>query len=50
VVENKLLLRQLPDEFRANRQLVVEALEVFNQRGETVLACEHLLPAERRKV
>jgi acyl dehydratase len=26
----------------------VERLEVGNQRGETVLACEHLLLVERR--
>jgi acyl dehydratase len=25
--------------------IVVELCEVLNQRGETVLACEHLLPA-----
>jgi acyl dehydratase len=28
--------------------VVVKALEVFNQRGETVLACEHLLLMKRR--
>lgn len=28
--------------------MVVELCQVFNQRGETVLACEHLLMAERR--
>jgi acyl dehydratase len=27
---------------------IVEACEVLNQRGETVLACEHLLIANRR--
>jgi acyl dehydratase len=27
---------------------VVEALEVINQRGETVLVAEHLLLVERR--
>ena len=27
--------------------MVVEALAVFNQRGETVLACEHLLLVKR---
>ena len=26
----------------------VKALEVFNQRGESVLACEHLLLVKRR--
>ena len=29
---------------------VVERLEATNQRGETVLACDHLLLAERREV
>jgi acyl dehydratase len=29
--------------------IVVELCEVFNQRGETVLACEHLLMVKRRK-
>jgi acyl dehydratase len=28
--------------------VVVEALEIFNQCGETVLACEHLLLVKRR--
>jgi acyl dehydratase len=28
--------------------VVVEALELFNQRGEPVLACEHLLLVKRR--
>jgi acyl dehydratase len=28
--------------------IVVELCQVFNQRGETVLACEHLLMVERR--
>jgi acyl dehydratase len=27
---------------------VVELCEVFNQRNETVLACEHLLMVERK--
>lgn len=29
--------------------IVVELVEVFNQRGETVLACEHLLLVNRNK-
>ncbi|WP_019533232.1 MaoC/PaaZ C-terminal domain-containing protein [Paenibacillus ginsengihumi] len=29
--------------------IVVELVEVFNQRGETVLACEHLLLVNRSK-
>ena len=28
--------------------MVVELCQVFNQRGEAVLACEHLLMAEKR--
>ena len=28
--------------------VVVELCEAFNQRGEVVLACEHLLMVERR--
>ncbi len=30
--------------------IVVERCEVFNQHGETVLACEHLLLVKRREV
>jgi acyl dehydratase len=33
---------------RPDHGLVVERLEVINQRGETVLACDHLLLARRR--
>ena len=33
---------------RAGYGIVVEACEVFNQRGETVLVCEHLLLVEKR--
>jgi acyl dehydratase len=33
---------------RADHGIVVERLEVFNQRQEIVLACEHLLLAMRR--
>ena len=33
---------------RAGHGVVVEAVEVMNQRGETVLACEHLYIVERR--
>jgi acyl dehydratase len=32
-----------------NQGFVVEKCEVLNQRGETVLACEHLLMVEIRK-
>jgi acyl dehydratase len=33
---------------RATHGYVVEAIEVTNQRGETVLVCEHLYLVERR--
>jgi acyl dehydratase len=33
---------------RATHGYVVEAIEVTNQRGETVLVCEHLYLTERR--
>jgi acyl dehydratase len=35
---------------RAEHGIVVEALEVANQRGETVLVCEHLYLVQRRAV
>jgi acyl dehydratase len=34
---------------RPTHGIVVERLEVVNQRGETVLACDHLLLVERRE-
>lgn len=37
-----------PDPRRSTHGIVVEALEVRNQRNETVLVAEHLLLAERR--
>jgi acyl dehydratase len=36
------------DAKRPAHGIVVEALEVVNQRGETVLVAEHLLLVERR--
>jgi acyl dehydratase len=33
---------------KLDRGMVVKALEVFNQRGEPVLVCEHLLLVKRR--
>jgi acyl dehydratase len=38
------------DPKRPQQGIVVEACEVINQRGETVLACEHVLIVERRDV
>jgi acyl dehydratase len=36
------------DPKRPNHGIVVEACQVINQKGETVLVCEHLLLVERR--
>jgi acyl dehydratase len=36
------------DHKRPTHGIVVEKLEVANQRGETVMVCEHLLLVERR--
>jgi len=33
---------------RPDHGLVVEAVEIMNQHGQTVLACEHLLVVQRR--
>ena len=37
-----------PDPKRPGHGRVVERCEVVNQRGETVMACDHVLLAERR--
>jgi monoamine oxidase len=37
-----------PDPKRPQYGRVVEKIEVLNQRGETVLACEHILLVEKR--
>lgn len=37
------------DHKRPHLGFVVERLEVFNQRQETVLVCDHLLLVERRE-
>jgi acyl dehydratase len=34
---------------RTDHGVVVEGVEVINQRNETVLACEHLLMARKRQ-
>jgi acyl dehydratase len=36
------------DPKRPAHGIVVETLQAINQRGETILACEHLLLVERR--
>ena len=38
------------DHKRPDHGVVVERLEVINQHGDTVLACDHLLLAKRRDV
>ncbi len=43
-----LIKEKRDDAKRSTHGIVVEALEVINQRGETVLVAEHLLLAERR--
>ncbi|MFT3784890.1 MAG: MaoC/PaaZ C-terminal domain-containing protein [Tepidisphaeraceae bacterium] len=42
--------RKEDDPKRPSHGKVIEKLEVINQRGECVLACEHVLLVERRKV
>lgn len=37
-----------PDPKRPDKGKVTETCRIINQRGETVLACDHLLLAERR--
>jgi acyl dehydratase len=39
-----------PDEKRAEFGRIVEAVRVMNQRGEVVLACQHIYLAQRREV
>jgi acyl dehydratase len=36
-------------EKRDDKSIVVESLEAINQRGETVMACEHLLKVKRNE-
>jgi acyl dehydratase len=45
----RVSIKELRDDAkRPKHGIVVEALEVINQRGETVLVAEHLLLVERR--
>ena len=43
----RVTIKEKRDHKQPDHGVVVEALEVFNQRGETVLACEHLLLMKR---
>src|SRR2546428_5793592 len=42
------LKKKRDDPKRPAHGIVVEAVEAFNQHGQTVMACEHLLLAKRR--
>jgi monoamine oxidase len=44
------ILSKEPDPKRPKYGKVVEKVEVINQRGETVLACEHIFLVEKRAV
>jgi acyl dehydratase len=45
----KVTVAEKRDHKRPEYGVVVERLEATNQRGETVLVCDHLLLAERRE-
>lgn len=47
-ITSRVTIGDKRDHKRPTHGIVVERLEVINQRGETVLACEHLLLVERR--
>jgi acyl dehydratase len=47
-IRSRVTISDKRDHKKPEYGMVVEALEVVNQRGETVLACEHLLLVERR--
>jgi acyl dehydratase len=48
-IRTRLTVTELaPDPKRADHGRVVESCEVVNQRGEVVLACQHVLLARRR--
>lgn len=46
----RVTIAEKRDHKRPEHGVVVERLEVTNQRGETVLACDHLLLAQRREL
>lgn len=47
-ITSQLSISDKRDHKKPTHGIVSEKLEVFNQRGEAVLACEHLLLVERR--
>jgi len=48
-ITSKITITEKRDYKRPEMGIVSEKLEVFNQRSEMVLVCEHLLLCERRK-
>jgi acyl dehydratase len=47
-IRTRVVIKEKRDHRRPELGLVIEGCEVLNQRDETVLACEHLLLANRR--
>ena len=47
-IRGRVTVKEKRDHKNPEYGVVVEALEVFNQRNETVLACEHLLLVRRQ--
>ena len=47
-IRTKVTIAEKRDHKRPKYGIVVERLEVLNQRGECVMACEHLLLVRRR--
>ena len=47
-IRSRVTIKEKRDHKKPDHGVVVEALEVLNQRGETVLACEHLLLVKRK--
>jgi len=47
-ITSRITIAEKRDHKRPTQGIVTERLAVTNQRGETVLACEHLLLVERR--
>jgi acyl dehydratase len=45
----RVTLAEKRDHKRPHQGVIVERLEAMNQRGEVVLACDHLLIADRRE-
>ncbi len=49
-ISGKVTIAEKREHKRPDHGIVVERLEVLNQRGETVLACDHLLLVRRSEV